>query len=80
MDEAICDTLVNRRFAGLWALDAVPEYTTSVEFRWLLEMHGLASQMPAVSQCSPGPLKPESSRRNDRRCRGPQCAQLDQGR
>ena len=45
MEEALYDTPVMRRFAGLGGLDAVPDETTILNFRRLLETHGLAAQM-----------------------------------
>ena len=45
MEEALYDTPVMRRFAGLGGLDTVPDETTILNFRRLLETHDLASQM-----------------------------------
>ena len=45
MEEALYDTSVMRRFAGLGGLDTVPDETTILNFRRLLETHDLARQM-----------------------------------
>ena len=45
MEEALYDTPVMRRFAGLGGLDTVPDETTILNFRRLLETHDLARQM-----------------------------------
>lgn len=45
MEEALCDTPVMRRFAGLGGLDDIPDETTILNFRRLLETHGLAQRI-----------------------------------
>jgi len=45
MEEALYDTPVMRRFAQLGGLDAVPDETTILHFRRLLETRGLAAKM-----------------------------------
>lgn len=45
MEEALYDTPVMRRFARLSGLDNLPDETTILNFRRLLETHGLAEQM-----------------------------------
>ncbi|MBA0286635.1 IS5 family transposase [Stenotrophomonas sp. MH181796] len=45
MEEALYDTAVMRRFAGINGLARVPDGTTILNFRRLLETHGLASEM-----------------------------------
>ena len=45
MEEALYDTPVMRRFAGLGGLDTVPDETTILNFRRLLETHDLARQL-----------------------------------
>ena len=45
LEEALYDTPVIRRFAWLGGLDTVPDETTILNFRRLLETHDLASQM-----------------------------------
>jgi len=47
MEEALYDTPVMRRFAQLGGLDAVPDETTILNFRRLLEMQGLAPKLLA---------------------------------
>ena len=47
MEEALYDTPVMRRFAQLGGLDTVPDETTILNFRRLLERHGLAAKMLA---------------------------------
>ena len=47
MEEALYDTAVMRRFAGLGGLDDVPDETTILNFRRLLEQHGLAAKLLA---------------------------------
>ena len=47
MEEALHDTPVMRRFAQLGGLDAVPDETTILNFRRLLETQGLAAKMLA---------------------------------
>lgn len=45
MEEALYDTAVMRRFARLSGLDNVPDETTILNFRRLLETHGLAAKI-----------------------------------
>jgi transposase, IS5 family len=45
MEEALYDTPVMRRFARLSGLDDVPDETTILNFRRLLETHGLAGKI-----------------------------------
>jgi IS5 family transposase len=45
MEETLYDTPVMRRFAGVGGLDTVPDETTILNFRRLLETHGLAAQV-----------------------------------
>lgn len=45
MEEALYDTPVMRRFAQLGGLDGIPDETTILNFRRLLETHGLAARM-----------------------------------
>ncbi len=45
MEEALYDTAVMRRFAGIGGLDDVPDETTILNFRRLLEQRGLAAKM-----------------------------------
>ncbi|HXF46354.1 MAG TPA: IS5 family transposase [Burkholderiaceae bacterium] len=45
MEEALVDTPVMRRFAQLGGLDAIPDETTILNFRRLLETHGLAEKL-----------------------------------
>src|SRR5690606_26284154 len=45
MEEALYDTAVMRRFARLSGLDTIPDETTILNFRRLLETHDLAPQM-----------------------------------
>ena len=47
MEEALYDTPVMRRFAQLGGLADIPDETTVLNFRRLLETHGLAAQMLA---------------------------------
>lgn len=47
MEEALYDTPVMRRFAQLGGLDAVPDETTILNFRRLLETRGLAPKLLA---------------------------------
>ena len=47
MEEALYDTPVMRRFAQLGGLDAVPDETTILHFRRLLETRGLAPKLLA---------------------------------
>ncbi len=47
MEEALYDTPVMRRFAQLGGLDGIPDETTILNFRRLLEKHGLAARMLA---------------------------------
>lgn len=50
MEEALYDTAVMRRFAGVNSLERIPEETTILNFRRLLEIHGLGAQiLEAVS-------------------------------
>ena len=45
MEEALVDTPVMRRFAQLGGMDDVPDETTILNFRRLLETHGLAEKI-----------------------------------
>jgi transposase, IS5 family len=45
MEEALFDTPVMRRFARLSGLDNIPDETTILNFRHLLETHGLAERI-----------------------------------
>jgi IS5 family transposase len=45
MEEALVDTAVMRRFARLSGLDNIPDETTILNFRRLLETHGLAERI-----------------------------------
>ena len=45
MEEALVDTPVMRRFAQLGGLDDIPDETTILNFRRLLETHGLAEKI-----------------------------------
>jgi transposase, IS5 family len=45
MEEALYDTPVMRRFAQLGGLDGIPDETTILNFRRLLETHGLAEKL-----------------------------------
>ncbi len=45
MEEALCDTPVMRRFAQLGGRDAIPDETTILNFRRLLETHALAPKI-----------------------------------
>ena len=45
MEEALVDTPVMRRFAQLGGLDGIPDETTILNFRRVLETHGLAEQL-----------------------------------
>ncbi|WP_199913955.1 transposase, partial [Xanthomonas fragariae] len=44
-EEALYDTVSMRRFAKIGSLDEVPDETTILNFRRLLETHDLAAQM-----------------------------------
>jgi len=45
MEEALYDTAVMRRFAGIGGLARIHDETTILNFRRLLEAHGLAAEM-----------------------------------
>lgn len=45
MEEALYDTAVMRRFAGINSLERIPDETTILNFRRLLETHGLGDKM-----------------------------------
>jgi IS5 family transposase len=45
MEEALVDTPVMRRFAQLGGLDDIPDETTILNFRRLLETHGVAEKL-----------------------------------
>lgn len=47
MEEALYDTPVMRRFAGIGGLEGIPDETTILNFRRLLETHGLAAKLLA---------------------------------
>ena len=47
MEEALYDTPVMRRFAGIGGLDGIPDETTILNFRRLLVTHGLAAKLLA---------------------------------
>ncbi|MDR6095861.1 hypothetical protein QE373_003158 [Stenotrophomonas sp. SORGH_AS321] len=45
MEEALYDTAVMRRFAGINSLERIPDETTVLDFRRSLETHGLGAKM-----------------------------------
>lgn len=49
-EEALYDTAVMRRFAGTNSLERIPDETTALNFRRLLETHGLGAQMLSRSR------------------------------
>ena len=52
MEEALHDIPLLRRFAGLdAAVEGMPDETTILKFRHLLERHGLATAMLDRDQC-----------------------------
>lgn len=54
MEEALHEIASMRLFARLNGLDAIPDETTILNFRRLLEMHGLAAKMlEAVNELLP---------------------------
>ncbi len=45
MEDALTDTAPMRMFAGLSSMGSIPDHTTIMNFRHLLERHGLARQI-----------------------------------
>lgn len=45
MEETLYDTPVMRRFTGISGVDRIPDETTTLNFRRLLETHGLGAKM-----------------------------------
>ena len=50
IEEALYDTAVMRRFAGINSLGRIPDETTSLNFRRLLETHGLEEKMRVIKR------------------------------
>ncbi len=68
MKVALHDTAVMRRFAGINSLERGPDETTILNFRRLLETHGLGAKMleavaTASSTSAGGVAKPACERR-----------------
>ena len=76
MEEALYETTILRQFAGL-NLERIPDETTILNFRRLLEKHELAAGILAVINGSGRP-RPVAAPGHHRRCNADQCAQFDQ--
>ena len=76
MEEALYETTILRQFAGL-NLERIPDETTILNFRRLLEKHELAAGILAVIHGSGRP-RPVAAPGHHRRCNADQCAQFDQ--
>ncbi|ERN59148.1 transposase [Klebsiella pneumoniae 303K] len=74
--EALYETTILRQFAGL-NLERIPDETTILNFRRLLEKHELAAGILAVINGSGRP-RPVAAPGHHRRCNADQCAQFDQ--
>lgn len=48
MEEALYEIASMRHFARVWFLEAIPDETTTLNFRRLLERHGLAPKLLEV--------------------------------
>ncbi len=76
MEEALYETTILRQFAGL-NLERIPDETTILNFRRLLEKHELAAGILTVINGSGRP-RPVAAPGHHRRCNADQCAQFDQ--
>ena len=72
MEEALYETTILRQFAGL-NLERIPDETTILNFRRLLEKHELAAGILAVINGSGRP-RPVAAPGHHRRCNADQCA------
>ena len=77
MEEALYETTILRQFAGL-SLERIPDETTILNFRRLLEKHELAAGILAVINGYLGDRGPVAAPRHHRRCHADQCAEFDQ--
>lgn len=75
-EEALHEIPTLRRFAQLGGLDDILDETTILNFRRLLEAHGVAGSGQRASDAQ----GPESTSRDDRRCDADRCARFDQKR
>ena len=78
MEEALHEIPTLRRFAQLGGLDNVPDETTILNFRRLLETHGLAARMLEAVNAHLARKGAEPAVGHDRRCDADRGAQFDQ--
>ena len=78
MEEALHEIPTLRRFAQLGGLDNVPDETTILNFRRLLETHGLAARMLEAVNAHLARKGAEPAVGHDRRCDADRCTQFDQ--
>jgi len=77
MEEALYEIVPLRQFARLPMTGALPDETTILNFRRLLETHDLAARC-SRSECAPARTRPDPSEGHDRGCHDHPRAQFDQ--
>jgi len=77
MEEALYETTILRQFFGL-SLERIPDETTILNFRLLLEKHELAAGILGVINGYLGDRGLVAATRHHRRCHADSCAQFDQ--
>jgi IS5 family transposase len=77
MEEALYETTILRQFPGL-SLERIPDETTILNFRWLLEKHELAAGILQVTYSYLGDPGAAVASRDSGRCDDHSCAELDQ--
>jgi len=77
MEEALYETTILRQFAGL-SLERIPDETTILNFRRLLEKYELAAGILAVINGYLGDRGLSLRQAHDCRCHADQCAEFDQ--
>jgi len=77
MEEALYETTILRQFFGL-SLERIPDETTILNFRRLLEKHELAAGILGVINGYLGDRGLVAATRHHRRCHADSCAQFDQ--
>jgi hypothetical protein len=80
MEEALYEITPMRQFARLTLSAPIPEDTTIMNFRHLLEKHQLAPCNPRGHQRLSARKRPVAAPRHHRRCHHHSCPQLDQER
>ena len=67
MEDLLYEVESVRRFVGLRLTEALPDETTILNFRHLLERHGLGEGLFRGDRCAPGVARPSAAHGDDRR-------------